>query len=59
MGQKVTQNGPAFTKAQFLASKQFTALEKDFLRSVLKDGEQYTIAQAKDLLKKTLSKEVR
>lgn len=56
---KPTQKEPTFTKAQFLASEQFTGLEKDFLRSILKDGEQYTIAQAKDLLKKTLSKEVK
>ncbi|WP_019123701.1 hypothetical protein [Brevibacillus massiliensis] len=57
--EKPTQKEPNFTKEQFLASKQFTGLEKDFLRSILKDGETYTIAQARDLLKKTLSKEVK
>lgn len=57
--EKLTQSEPTFTRAQFLASKQFTGLEKDFLRSILKDGEQYTLAQARDLLKKTLSKEVK
>lgn len=48
-----------FTKEQFLASKQFTPLEKDFLRSVLDNGVTYTIDQARDALKKTLSKEVK
>lgn len=48
-----------FTKAQFLASKQFTPLEKDFLRSVLDDEKTYTIDQARDALKKTMSKEVK
>jgi len=48
-----------FTKEQFIASKQFTPLEKDFLRSVLDEGKTYTIDQARDVLKKTMSKEVK
>jgi|HigsolmetaAR205D_1030408.scaffolds.fasta_scaffold12729_3 hypothetical protein len=57
--EKAAQKEPTFSKQQFLASGKFTGVEKDFLRSLLLDGEPYTIAQAKDLLKKTLSKEVK
>lgn len=41
---------PAYTKAQFLASKQFTAVQKDVLRALMKDGETYTVEQAQKLI---------
>ncbi|MGG4449651.1 hypothetical protein [Brevibacillus porteri] len=50
---------PTFTKEQFLSSKQFTALEKDFLRSVLEDGKFYTVEHAREALNKTLNTEVK
>jgi hypothetical protein len=40
----------AYTKEQFLASKQFTAVQKDVLRALLKDGETYTVDQAQKLI---------
>lgn len=41
---------PTFTKAQFLASKQFTPIQKDVLRVLLKDNETYTHEQVQKLL---------
>ena len=41
---------PAYTKAQFLVSKQFTAVQKDVLRALMKDGETYTVEQAQKLI---------
>ena len=41
---------PAYTKGQFLASNQFTPIQKDVLRAILKDGETYTIDQAQKLI---------
>jgi len=40
----------AYTKAQFLASKQFTAVQKDVLRALMKDSETYTVEQARRLI---------
>jgi hypothetical protein len=41
---------PVYTKAQFLASKQFTPVQKDVLRALMKDGEVYTVEQARRLI---------
>lgn len=38
-------DAPTYTKAQFLASKQFTPIQKDVLRALMKDGEVYTVDQ--------------
>ncbi|HZG16965.1 MAG TPA: hypothetical protein VE710_18395 [Candidatus Bathyarchaeia archaeon] len=56
---EVAQKEPTFTKAQFLSSKQFTPMEKDFLRTVLEDGKTYTLAQARKELEKALAREVK
>ncbi|MBG9944691.1 hypothetical protein ABE237_00825 [Brevibacillus formosus] len=56
---ETTQKEPAFTKEQLLASKQFAPPERDFLRAVLEEGKTYTIDQARKVLGKTLSKEVK
>ena len=41
---------PSFTKAQLLRSYNFTPVQKDVLRAVLKDGESYTLDQAHKLI---------
>lgn len=51
-------NVAKFTKAALLNSKQFAG-RKDLLNVVLKDGEQYTIEQAKNLMKSFLTKRVK
>lgn len=40
----------AYTKAQFLASKQFTAIERDVLRALMREDETYTVDQAQKLI---------
>lgn len=47
---KSKTDAPTYTKAQFLASKQFTPIEKDVLRALLKDGEAYTLDQVQKLV---------
>ncbi|MBB6632762.1 hypothetical protein [Cohnella thailandensis] len=39
-----------YTKAQFLASKQFTPAQKDVLRALMPDGESLTVDQAQKLI---------
>ena len=41
---------PKFSKAQLLRSLNFTPVQKDVLRTVLKDDEQYTLDQAHKLI---------
>lgn len=41
---------PTFTKAQFLASKQFTSIQKDVLSVLLNNDETYTHEQVEKLL---------
>lgn len=48
-----------FIKAQFMMSKQFKPLEKDFLRSILDDGKTYTVDQARKALDKELNRGVK
>lgn len=50
MSQKKTDFAPTYTKAQFLASKQFKPIQKDVLRALLKDGETYTFDQVQKLV---------
>lgn len=53
------QTAPTFTKQQFLASKQFTAQEKDVVNAVLQDSESYSVAAAKKLVRDFLKKEAK
>ena len=39
-----------FTKQQFLKSANFTPVQKDVLRTILKDGETYTLDQVQKLV---------
>jgi hypothetical protein len=48
MSEKKT--APSFSKAQLLRSYNFTPIQKDVLRAVLKDGESYTLDQAHKLI---------
>lgn len=50
---------PKFSKEQFLSSKQFTVAQKDILSVLLKDGETYTVDQAKKQVDDFLKKEVK
>lgn len=47
-----------YTKAQFLASKQFTAVQRDFLNAILEDGQSYTMDQVKQLVEENVKKAV-
>jgi hypothetical protein len=48
-----------YTKAQFLASKQFTAIQRDFLNAILEDGKTYTMDQVKQLIEEYAKKAVK
>lgn len=48
----------AFTKSQFVASKQFTKF-RDVLNVLLEDDKQYTIDEVKKLIEGFLKKEVK
>ena len=41
------KTAPKFSKQQLLRSLNFTLIQKDVLRAVLKDGEEYSLDQAK------------
>lgn len=56
--QKRKETEPTFTKAQFLASKQFTAVQRDFLNAILEDGQSYTMDQVKQLVEENVKKAV-
>lgn len=56
---ETSQKEPVFTKEQVLVSKKFTPSEKDFLRAILEESKTYTVDQARNVLEKTLSKEVK
>ncbi|MGL9971565.1 DUF735 family protein [Enterococcus sp. DIV1420a] len=43
-----------FTKADLINSSAFSNVEQDFLMAILKEGEQYTLSDAKKILDKTL-----
>lgn len=55
---KATQK-PKFAKADLLSSKEFTAVDKDFLNALLTDGETYTIEEAKKILADKLKGEIK
>ncbi|MFC4601851.1 hypothetical protein [Cohnella hongkongensis] len=44
-------------KAALLASKRFTAVEKDLLRGLLGDDESYTVQEAAAIVEKNLKRE--
>lgn len=48
-----------YTKAQFLASKQFTAIQRDFLNAILEDDKTYTMDQVKQLIDEYAKKAVK
>jgi hypothetical protein len=47
------------SKGRILTSKRFTAIEKDFLRGLLRDDELYTVDEAAQLLEKYLKQEAK
>lgn len=54
----VSNEAYAFGKGQILGSGSFTALEKDVLQAVLKEGQEYTLAQAKVEIKQFAKRRV-
>jgi len=50
VGEKNKQPGVTFTKQQFLKSANFTPVQKDVLRVILKDDGRYTLDQVKKLV---------
>lgn len=50
---------PAFTKEQFLKSKQRPGHERDILAAVLEDGKTYTLADAEKALQGYLKRSVK
>ena len=44
------QAAPKFTKQQFLKSANFSRVEKDVLRALMKEDELYTLEQAKKMV---------
>ena len=42
--------GVTFTKQQFLKSANFTSVQKDVLRTLLKDDETYTLDHVKQMV---------
>ena len=49
---------PAFTKEQFLKSRQRPGHERDIMAAVLEDGKTYTIADAEKALQGYLKRSV-
>jgi hypothetical protein len=58
-GEQTKQAEQTYTKAQFLASKQFTAIQRDFLNAILEDGKTYTMDQVKQLIEEYAKKAVK
>lgn len=50
MSDKGKKIGVTFSKEQFLKSKNFSPVQKDVLRSILKDDEYYTLDQVKKMV---------
>lgn len=50
---------PKFTKQQFLKSANFSRVEKDVLRALMKDDELYTLDQAKKLVENFAKRKVK
>lgn len=50
---------PAFTKEQFLKSRQRPGHERDILAAVLEDGKTYTLADADKALQEYLKRSVK
>lgn len=48
-----------FGKGQLMASSQFRKEEKYFLDAILKDGEEYTVDEARKLLDKEMKRKVK
>jgi hypothetical protein len=57
--QKSEPAAPVYTKAQFLASNQFTPIQKDVLRAILKDGETYTHEQVQKMIEDFAKRKVK
>ncbi|WP_248930133.1 hypothetical protein [Paenibacillus hamazuiensis] len=49
---KSQDDAPVFTKQQFLASNQFSSVEKDALNALLQNGEYYTTEQVETIIHK-------
>lgn len=47
---KPEKAAPKFTKQQFLKAANFSQVERDVLRALMKDDESYTLDQAKKLV---------
>lgn len=50
---------PAFTKEQFLRSRQRAGRERDILAAVLEDGKTYTLAEAERAIQGYLKRSVK
>lgn len=57
--QEITITELTFTKEQFLKSGNFTPIQKDVLRAILKDGETYTLDQVNKLLEDFTKRKVK
>lgn len=52
------EQAASYTKQQFLASKQFSTMQKDMINALLKDGEKYTTGQVEQMIEQFLKTEV-
>lgn len=48
-----------FTKQQFLQAESFTPVQRDVLRSLLEDGEVYTLRKAQEFLNEYAQRKVK
>lgn len=59
MSEKAKQASIKFTKQQFLKSANFTPIQKDVLRSILKDDQTYTLDEVKKLVEDFAKRKVK
>ncbi len=50
MSEKEKKGTPKFSKQQFMKAANFTRVERDALRFLMKDNETYTLEQAQKML---------
>lgn len=53
------QKAPKFSKAQIIRSLNIAPVQKDVLRTLLRDDESYTLDQARRLIKEFASRKVK
>lgn len=59
MSDKGKKAAVTFSKQQFLKSANFTPIQKDILRSILKDDECYTLEQVKRMVEDFVKRKVK